>query len=149
MVPPTCAAWLLVVCSFLFLMYPVAHDRVCKPSTARCVLFASRRHPVSGGIFVIANLLTLFLLYSSVASQPNPTQPNPTQVGSFVFRIYDANDPVETLATSHAWQVDAQGRDVELSLRFVLNQLRSTDGKGSVMGALAQLAHLLDHLQVM
>lgn len=70
------------------------------------------------------------------------------QVGSFVFRIYDANDPVDTLATSHAWQVDAQGRDVELSLRFVLNQLRSTDGKGSVMGALAQLAHLLGHLQV-
>lgn len=70
------------------------------------------------------------------------------QVGLFVFRIYDANDPVDTLATSHAWQVDAQGRDVELSLRFVLNQLRSTDGKGSVMGALAQLAHLLGHLQV-
>lgn len=65
-----------------------------------------------------------------------------------MFRIYDANDPVDTLATSHAWQVDAQGRDVELSLRFVLNQLRSTDGKGSVMGALAQLAHLLEHLQV-
>ena len=55
---------------------------------------------------------------------------------------------METLATSHAWQVDAQGRDVELSVRFVLNQLRSTDGKGSVMGALAQLAHLLRHLQV-
>ncbi|CAM9391220.1 unnamed protein product [Pylaiella littoralis] len=71
----------------------------------------------------------------------------PKSVGLFVFRIYDANDPVDTLATSHAWQVDAQGRDVELSLRFVLNQLRSTDGKGSVMGALAQLAHLLGHLQ--
>ncbi|CAN0356357.1 unnamed protein product, partial [Ectocarpus sp. 6 AP-2014] len=69
------------------------------------------------------------------------------QVGSFVFRIYDASDPVGTLATSHAWQVDAQGRDVELSLRFVLNQLRSTDGKGSVMGALAQLSHLLGHLE--
>ena len=65
-----------------------------------------------------------------------------------MFRMYDANDPVDTIATSHAWQVDAQGRDVELSLRFVLNQLRSTDGKGSVMGALAQLAHLLRHLQV-
>lgn len=65
-----------------------------------------------------------------------------------MFRIYDASDPVDTLATSHAWQVDAQGRDVELSLRFVLNQLRSTDGKGSVMGALAQLAHLLEHLEV-
>ena len=62
--------------------------------------------------------------------------------------MYDASDPVDTLATSHAWQVDAQGRDVELSVRFVLNQLRSTDGKGSVMGALAQLAHLLRHLQV-
>lgn len=72
----------------------------------------------------------------------------PFQVGTFVFRMYDASDPVDTLATSHAWQVDAQGRDVELSVRFVLNQLRSTDGKGSVMGALAQLAHLLRHLQV-
>lgn len=65
-----------------------------------------------------------------------------------MFRIYDASDPVDTLATSHVWLVDAQGRDVELSLRFVLNQLRSTDGKGSVMGALAQLAHLLGHLEV-
>lgn len=65
-----------------------------------------------------------------------------------MFRIYDASDPVGTLATSHTWQVDAQGRDVELSLRFVLNQLRSTDGKGSVMGALAQLSHLLGHLEV-
>lgn len=66
-----------------------------------------------------------------------------------MFRIYDASDPVDTLATSQVWQVDAQGRDVELSVRFVLNQLRSTDGKGSVMGALAQLAHLLAHLQVL
>lgn len=64
-----------------------------------------------------------------------------------MFRIYNSSDPVDTLATSHAWQVDAQGRDVELSVRFVLNQLRSTDGKGSVMGALSQLAHLLNHLQ--
>lgn len=64
-----------------------------------------------------------------------------------MFRIYDASDPVDTLATSHVWQVDAQGRDVELSVRFVLNQLRSTDGKGLVMGALAQLAHLLANLQ--
>lgn len=65
-----------------------------------------------------------------------------------MFRIYDASDPVDTLATSPAWQVDAQGRDVELSLRFVLNQLRSSDGKGSVMGAMAQLTHLLEHLEV-
>lgn len=69
------------------------------------------------------------------------------QVGTFVFRIYDSHDPVDTLATSPPLQVDAQGRDVELSVRFVLNQLRSNDGKGSVMGALAQLAHLLNHLQ--
>lgn len=65
-----------------------------------------------------------------------------------MFRLYDASDPVDTLATSHVWHVDAQGRDVELSLRFVLSQLRNSDGKGSVMGALAQLAHLLNHLQV-
>lgn len=64
-----------------------------------------------------------------------------------MFRLYDANNPVDTLATSHVWQVDAQGRDVELSVRFVLSQLRSSDGKASVMGALAQLAHLLNHLQ--
>ena len=69
------------------------------------------------------------------------------KVGTFVFRIYDASDPVNTLATSHAWQVDAQGKDVELSVRFVLNQLCNADGKGSVMGALAQLAHLLGHVQ--
>lgn len=64
-----------------------------------------------------------------------------------MFRIYDANDPVDTLATSHAWKVDAQGKDVEHSVRFVLNQLCNNDGKGSVMGALAQLAHLLGHLE--
>lgn len=64
-----------------------------------------------------------------------------------MFRIYDASDPVDTLATSRAWQVDAQGKDVEHSVRFVLNQLCNTDGKGSVMGALAQLAHLLGHLE--
>ncbi|CAN0346990.1 unnamed protein product [Ascophyllum nodosum] len=72
----------------------------------------------------------------------------PKSVGTFVFRIYDANDPTDTLATSGAWQVDAQGKDVELSVRFILNQLRDADGEGSVMGALAQLAHLLRHVQI-
>ena len=69
------------------------------------------------------------------------------KVGTFVFRIYDANDPTDTLATSGAWQMDAQGKDVELSVRFILNQLRDADDEGSVMGALAQLAHLLRHVQ--
>ncbi|CAN0471977.1 unnamed protein product, partial [Discosporangium mesarthrocarpum] len=71
-----------------------------------------------------------------------------TKVGTFVFRIYDEEEPVNTLATSPVWRVDAQGRDVELSVRFILSQLDTSDGKGSVMGALAQLAHLLDHVHV-
>jgi DNA polymerase sigma len=71
----------------------------------------------------------------------------PKSLGMFVFRIYDENSPSETLAMSPPWGVGAQGRDVELSARFILSQLRASvasNGKGAV-GALGQLAFALRH----
>ncbi|CAM9334675.1 unnamed protein product [Chrysoparadoxa australica] len=72
----------------------------------------------------------------------------PKSVGRFVFRMFDDNAPIETLATTRPWIVDAQGRDVEQSIKFVMGQLSASDGKGS-MGAIAQLTHVLSHLQVL
>ncbi len=75
----------------------------------------------------------------------------PKTSGMFVFRIYDENDPYETLVTSIPWGVAAQGRDIEMNLRILLSQLRQSaagDGKG-VMKALYQLSFNLRHMSDM
>ena len=75
----------------------------------------------------------------------------PKSVGMFVLRIYDENDPSETLATTPPWGVGAQGRDIDMSVRFILSQLRAAsaaDGKGAI-GALSQLSFSLQHIDAM
>ncbi len=72
----------------------------------------------------------------------------PKSSGMFIFRIYDENDPYETLVNSIPWGVAAQGRDVEMNIRIILSQLRQPavgDARG-IMRALHQLSFTLRHM---
>ncbi len=72
----------------------------------------------------------------------------PKTSGMFVFRIYDENDPYDTLVTSMPWGVAAQGRDIEMNFRILQSQLRQSaaiDGKGA-MKALYQLSFNLRNM---
>ncbi len=82
--------------------------------------------------------------------QPPPTAKGqitfyaPRSAGIFVFRMFDAADPVDTHATSRRFLVEVQGRDVESNLRLISSQLKE---RKTVVAGLSQLGVLLRDLR--
>jgi hypothetical protein len=67
----------------------------------------------------------------------------PRSAGTFVFRLYDADDNLVTHGTSPPVRVEVQGRDTEPNLRFVLQQFKE---RKTVVAALSQLSTMLRSL---
>ncbi|TFJ86179.1 hypothetical protein NSK_002387 [Nannochloropsis salina CCMP1776] len=64
----------------------------------------------------------------------------PRSAGVFVFRLFDAKDPVRTHATSQVFLVEVRGRDVEGNLRLISSQLKE---RKTLVAGLSQYAFLL------
>jgi hypothetical protein len=67
----------------------------------------------------------------------------PRSAGLFVYRMFDEQDSVQTLATSIPFIVDVQGRDVDQNIKYIKDLMQTSK---TIHSSVSQLAHVLKYL---
>mmetsp|Transcript_16883 Transcript_16883/g.33597 ORF Transcript_16883/g.33597 Transcript_16883/m.33597 type:complete len:1369 (+) Transcript_16883:220-4326(+) len=63
----------------------------------------------------------------------------PRSPGTFTFRLYYADEPVQVLASGPSFRVQVRGNDLEPGLRFILSQFRAKKMSSAAMHQLASI----------